>query len=79
MGTVAIHADGLNKWFGEGEARTNALKDVHLETSFGEMVYIVGPSGSGKTTLLSVLSGHTSARCRDGAVRGSRSLEALER
>ncbi len=57
MGTVAIHADGLNKWFGEGEARTNALKDVHLETSFGEMVYIVGPSGSGKTTLLSVLSG----------------------
>jgi putative ABC transport system ATP-binding protein len=57
MGTVAIHAVGLNKWFGEGEARTNALKDVHLETSFGEMVYIVGPSGSGKTTLLSVLSG----------------------
>jgi putative ABC transport system ATP-binding protein len=57
MDTVAIHADGLNKWFGEGEARTNALKDVHLDASFGEMVYIVGPSGSGKTTLLSVLSG----------------------
>jgi putative ABC transport system ATP-binding protein len=45
------------KWFGEGEARTNALKDVELETYFGEIVYIVGPSGSGKTTLLSVLSG----------------------
>jgi putative ABC transport system ATP-binding protein len=57
MGTVAIQADGLNKWFGEGEARTAALKDVHLEAFFGEMVYIVGPSGSGKTTLLSVLSG----------------------
>ncbi len=57
MGAVAIQADGLNKWFGEGEARTAALKDVHLETFFGEMVYIVGPSGSGKTTLLSVLSG----------------------
>lgn len=57
MTAVAIHAQGINKWFGEGEARTNALKDVELETFFGEMVYIVGPSGSGKTTLLSVLSG----------------------
>lgn len=57
MPTVAIKADGITKWCGEGVARTNALKDVHLETNFGEMVYIVGPSGSGKTTLLSVLSG----------------------
>ena len=57
MPQVAIQAKGLDKWFGEGEAKTSALKDVELETYFGEMVYIVGPSGSGKTTLLSVLSG----------------------
>jgi putative ABC transport system ATP-binding protein len=57
MPKVAIKAKGLVKWFGEGEAKTTALKDVELETYFGEMVYIVGPSGSGKTTLLSVLSG----------------------
>jgi len=57
MPRVAIQASGLKKWFGEGEARTSALKDVNLEANFGEMVYIVGPSGSGKTTLLSVLSG----------------------
>jgi len=57
MPNIAIQASGLVKWFGEGEAKTMALKQVSLEAQFGEMVYIVGPSGSGKTTLLSVLSG----------------------
>jgi len=57
MPRVAIKATGLEKWFGEGEAKTVALRNVNLQTAFGEMVYIVGPSGSGKTTLLSVLSG----------------------
>jgi putative ABC transport system ATP-binding protein len=57
MAKVAIEAKGLTKWFGEGEARTMALRGVDLQANFGEMVYIVGPSGSGKTTLLSVLSG----------------------
>jgi putative ABC transport system ATP-binding protein len=57
MQTAAIRATGVQKWFGEGEAKITALKDVSLEASFGEMLYIVGPSGSGKTTLLSVLSG----------------------
>ncbi len=55
--TPAIQARGLTKSFGEGEAKTLALRNVNLEANFGEMVYIVGPSGSGKTTLLSVLSG----------------------
>ena len=57
MPGTAIQASGLVKWFGEGEAKTMALKDVSLEAQLGEMVYIVGPSGSGKTTLLSVLTG----------------------
>lgn len=57
MPTLAISAAHIVKWFGEGEAKTQALKDVSIDAYFGEMLYIVGPSGSGKTTLLSVLSG----------------------
>jgi len=57
MPASAITATNVVKWFGEGDARTTALREVSLDAYFGEMLYIVGPSGSGKTTLLSVLSG----------------------
>jgi putative ABC transport system ATP-binding protein len=57
VAAIAIDARGLNKWFGEGDARTHALSDVAMQARFGEMLLIVGPSGSGKTTLLSVISG----------------------
>jgi len=57
MSMLAIQATGVGKWFGEGDARTVALRGVSLGAYFGEMLYIVGPSGSGKTTMLSVLSG----------------------
>jgi putative ABC transport system ATP-binding protein len=54
---MAIEVEGVNKWFGEGEARTHAVKDVSFQARFGEMLYVVGPSGSGKTTMLSMVSG----------------------
>ena len=59
MGDTAIRANALAKWFGEGEARTYAVREVSFEAYFGEMLYVVGPSGSGKTTLLSMISGRT--------------------
>lgn len=57
MSILAIQATEIGKWFGEGDARTVALRGVSLDAYFGEMLYVVGPSGSGKTTMLSVLSG----------------------
>ena len=57
MAEPAVKANELVKWFGEGEARTFAVRGVSFEARFGEMLYIVGPSGSGKTTLLSMISG----------------------
>jgi putative ABC transport system ATP-binding protein len=57
MARPALRADALYKWFGTGEARTYAVRDVSFAAYWNEMLYIVGPSGSGKTTLLSMLSG----------------------
>jgi len=57
VANLAVKASNLAKWFGEGEAKTIAVKDVSFEAYLGEMLYIVGPSGSGKTTLLSIISG----------------------
>jgi len=67
MAHAAVQAVGINKWFGEGEARTHAVKDVSFEANFGEMLYVVGPSGSGKTTMLSMISGIL--RPNSGSVR----------
>ena len=57
MAATAIQAHAINKWFGEGSAKTHAVQDVTFEAKFGEMLYVVGPSGSGKTTMLSIISG----------------------
>jgi putative ABC transport system ATP-binding protein len=57
MAEASIQAVGLTKWFGEGETRTVAVRDVTLTACSDELLYIVGPSGSGKTTLLSMISG----------------------
>jgi len=57
MTNLAMKADDLVKYFGEGDAMTYAVRGVSFEACFGEMLYIEGPSGSGKTTLLSMISG----------------------
>ena len=57
MAEAAVKATELEKSFGEGGARTYAIRGISFEACFGEMLYFVGPSGSGKTTLLSMISG----------------------
>ena len=57
----------VNHWFGSGEARKHALKDISLDIQPGQIVICTGPSGSGKTTLLTMLGGLRS--CQDGSLR----------
>lgn len=55
MSAPVMEAVGIAKTLGEGAGQVQALKDVNLSLSGGELALLMGPSGSGKTTLLSVL------------------------
>ncbi|HEV2559234.1 MAG TPA: ATP-binding cassette domain-containing protein [Microvirga sp.] len=46
---------GLDHWFGEGEARKQALFDLNLTIERGKLTVLLGASGSGKTTLLTLV------------------------
>ncbi len=48
---------GVEKGFGEGPARTVAIREISLDIAKQEFVAIIGFSGSGKTTLISMLAG----------------------
>jgi putative ABC transport system ATP-binding protein len=53
----AVVCDNITKWFGQDEARVQALRGLDLEIGMGELAMLVGPSGCGKTTLISIIAG----------------------
>lgn len=47
----------LNKIYGKGENKVQALNDINLSIEKGKFTAIIGPSGSGKSTLLNCIAG----------------------
>lgn len=53
-----LKLEKVNTYYG----RIQALRDVSLMVTEGEIVAVIGPNGAGKTTLLNTISGVVSAR-----------------
>jgi putative ABC transport system ATP-binding protein len=51
----AVRVEGLNHYYGEGEARNQVLFGNRIEIPAGQLVVMTGPSGAGKTTLLTLI------------------------
>ena len=62
-----IEVNGLNHFFGSGDAKTQALFNNDLKVKRGEIVIMTGPSGSGKTTLLTLIG--TLRTVQDGSLK----------
>jgi NitT/TauT family transport system ATP-binding protein len=57
MSVPKLQIGGLNKSFGKGAKRVQALFDIDLSLADREFVSLVGTSGCGKSTLLSIVAG----------------------
>ena len=51
-----LKLDDIQKFYGNGENITKAIRDISFTVNESEFVGIMGPSGSGKTTLLNCIS-----------------------
>ena len=54
---ASIRARGLEKVYGEGDARVHALGPIDLDVRPGEFVSLIGPSGCGKSTTMLLVAG----------------------
>lgn len=50
-----IDIKSIEKFYGRGKSKFQALEDINLKIDEGEFVAIMGPSGSGKSTLMNIL------------------------
>jgi putative ABC transport system ATP-binding protein len=78
---LAVSCSRVQKSFGDGEARIEALRGVDFEARLGELTFLVGPSGCGKTTLISIIAGLLDRTAGDLSVLGTRpdDLSSAER
>jgi putative ABC transport system ATP-binding protein len=81
-----VRVDGVNHFYGYGEARNQILFDNNIEIGAGQLLVMTGPSGAGKSTLLTLVGalrtvqeGRVEVLGRDLSRLGPRQLVATRR
>lgn len=64
-----IKMKNINKIYGAGAAKVEALRGIDLEVKKNEFIGLIGPSGSGKSTLMNIIG------CLDVPTNGEYYLE----
>ncbi len=54
---TVLELNSVQKSFGTGHKKVDALKETNFKADRGELIAIIGPSGSGKSTLLTIIGG----------------------
>ncbi|MEM9485884.1 MAG: ATP-binding cassette domain-containing protein, partial [Cyanobacteria bacterium P01_F01_bin.116] len=54
---ITLDARHLQKSYGRGKARFQAVRDVSLSIRAGEVLAFLGPNGAGKTTTIKMIGG----------------------
>ena len=67
-----LEIDNIEKYYGEGENRSQVLKGISTGVDKGKICVLLGPSGSGKSTLLNIIGGIDSADAGSISIDGSK-------
>lgn len=54
---AVLEMNQINKTFGSGHKKVDALKKTDFQAERGELIAVIGPSGSGKSTFLTIAGG----------------------
>lgn len=71
-----LEIQNIEKYFGEGDTRTQVLKGISVGIEKGKICVLLGPSGSGKSTLLNIIGGIETADAGNIIIDGEK-LETM--
>ncbi|MFD1336406.1 ABC transporter ATP-binding protein [Oceanobacillus iheyensis] len=74
-----LQLENVQKVFGSGHTKVEAMKHTNFEAKAGELIAVIGPSGSGKSTFLTIAGGLQTPSDGDVYINGTPITELNEK